>query len=295
MITGFDTALGEITLVLFTTLAPSGAVALMLMGVPIVRGVLSTRSAYRINQCLWIPLVVSMIGLVASATHLGSPANALYVFLGVGRSPLSTEVFCAVIFLALAGFYWLYTFAAQPRVALQRVWMVFVMVAGAVFVSAVAFAYSAETIVSWNTVYVPVNLWFNALVGGPILAIVGLRAARYLPVEAQYGRVLVGISTVAFVANVIGFALQGAELPLMQNAFGAAADLVPYYDVMVVAFALLVLVGIGLDAWVLFGERKGLGGLRGKRAIVASVLVFSGIFIMRFAFYMMHMTVGLGI
>ena len=64
---------------------------------------------------------------------------------------------------------------------------------------------------------------------------------------------------------------------------------------MVVAFALLVLVGIGLDAWVLFGERKGLGGLRGRRAIVATVLVFSGIFIMRFAFYMMHMTVGLGI
>ena len=44
-----------------------------------------------------------MVGLVASATHLGNPANALYVFLGVGRSPLSTEVFCAVVFLALGG------------------------------------------------------------------------------------------------------------------------------------------------------------------------------------------------
>ncbi|MEA5020867.1 MAG: DmsC/YnfH family molybdoenzyme membrane anchor subunit [Gordonibacter sp.] len=179
--------------------------------------------------------------------------------------------------------------------ALQRVWMVFVMVAGAVFVSAVAFAYSAETIVSWNTVYVPINLWLNALVGGPILAIAGLRAARYLPVEARYGRVLVGISAVAFVANVIGLVLQGAELPLIQNAFGAASDLVPYYGIMVVAFALLVLIGIGLDAWVLFGERKGLGGLCAVRIILASGLVLSGIFVMRFAFYMMHMTVGLGI
>ena len=31
MISGFDTALGEVTLVLFTTLAPSGAIALVLV------------------------------------------------------------------------------------------------------------------------------------------------------------------------------------------------------------------------------------------------------------------------
>ena len=35
---GFATALGEITLVLFTTLAPSGVIALALMGLPIVAG-----------------------------------------------------------------------------------------------------------------------------------------------------------------------------------------------------------------------------------------------------------------
>ncbi|MFR1640267.1 MAG: DmsC/YnfH family molybdoenzyme membrane anchor subunit [Eggerthellaceae bacterium] len=44
----------------------------------------------------------------AASTHLGNPANALFVFLGVGRSPLSNEVFCAVVFLPLAGVYWLY-------------------------------------------------------------------------------------------------------------------------------------------------------------------------------------------
>ena len=57
-----------------------------------------------------------MVGLVASATHLGNPANALYVFTGVGRCPLSTEVFAAVIFLALAGVYLLYSFVEHPRV-----------------------------------------------------------------------------------------------------------------------------------------------------------------------------------
>ena len=109
MITGLNNALGEITLVLFTTLAPSGVMAFILMGLPLVRGGLNADVRQRIQRFLSIPLVTSMVGLVASATHLGNPANALYVFLGVGRSPLSTEVFCAVVFLALAGVYWLYS------------------------------------------------------------------------------------------------------------------------------------------------------------------------------------------
>ena len=158
MLSGMGTALGEITLVLFTTLAPSGVVAFILMGLPLLRADLAADARRRINQFLSIPLVTAMVGLVASATHLGNPANALYVFLGVGRSPLSTEVFCAVVFLALAGVYWLYSFAERPRIGLQRPWMVLAMAAGIVFVTSVAFAYNAETIVSWYTVYVPLNL-----------------------------------------------------------------------------------------------------------------------------------------
>ena len=142
MISGFDTALGEITLVLFTTLAPSGVVAFICMGLPVLGRGASVALRQRLNVFLGLPLVVAMVGLVASATHLGNPANALYVFLGVGRSPLSTEVFCAVVFLALAGLYWLYNFVEHPKPQLQRAWLVLAMLAGAVFVAAVGCAYS---------------------------------------------------------------------------------------------------------------------------------------------------------
>lgn len=136
------------------------------------------------SASLWF---VSMVGLVASATHLGNPANALYVFVGVGRSPLSTEVFCAVVFLALAGVYWLYSFAERPRRGLQRGWMGALIVASGAFVTSVAFAYAADTIVSWDTWHVPANLWLNALVGGPLLALLGLRLARFAPQTACSG------------------------------------------------------------------------------------------------------------
>lgn len=87
MSTGFATAFSEITLVLFTTLAPSGAVAYALMSLPIIRGRLSDDAHRRIDKALCISLIVSLVGLVASATHLGNPANALYVFMGGGEKP----------------------------------------------------------------------------------------------------------------------------------------------------------------------------------------------------------------
>lgn len=151
MSTGFATAFSKITLVLFTTLAPSGAVAYALMSFPIIRGRLSDDAHRRIDKALCIPLIVSLVGLVASATHLGNPANALYVFMGVGRSPLSNEVFSAVIFLAFSGVYWLYSFAVKPRRLLQRLLAVGACVSAIACITAIAFAYSADTIVTWDT------------------------------------------------------------------------------------------------------------------------------------------------
>ncbi|MEF9875989.1 MAG: DmsC/YnfH family molybdoenzyme membrane anchor subunit [Gordonibacter sp.] len=296
MMTGIDTAWGEITLVLFTTLAPSGVVAFIVMGLTLLRGDLSSEERRRINQFLSIPLVTAMVGLVASATHLGNPANALYVFLGVGRSPLSTEVFCAVVFLALAGVYWLYSFSVHPNERLRRWWIALAMIAGVVFVTSVSLAYAADTIVSWSTPSVPIALWLNSLVGGPVLALVGLGAARWSPSAGIFGRALMTVSCLALVLNLAVYGIQAFELPAIENAFLTAADLVPHYGGMVIAFALLAAAGIGLDARILFGRRgEGPRSLTIPRAVAASALVLAGIFIMRFAFYMMHMTEGLGV
>jgi len=155
MMYGFAFAVNEISLVLFTTLAPSGALAFVLMAIPLFKGGIDGDARGRLSKLLCIPLVVTMVGLVASATHLGNPDNALYVIAGIGRSPLSTEVASAVAFLALAGVYWLLTFARRFPLALQRVWLVAAAIAALAFVGAVAFAYGRETIVTWNLWQVP--------------------------------------------------------------------------------------------------------------------------------------------
>ena len=299
---GFAAAFSEITLVLFTTLAPSGAVAYALMSLPIVKGGLADDVHRRIDKALAIPLIATLVGLVASATHLGNPANALYVFMGVGRSPLSNEVSCAVVFLAFAGVYWLYSFAVKPNRTLQRVLAACACVGAAVCVTAIAFAYSARTIVSWDTPFAPAALWLNALAGGPVLAIVGLRFARWKSWGNRYGCAMIALAVAALAACVVVYGLQGAWLSSVENSVRAATDLVPGYAAQVVAFALFALAGIAVDAVPLAKAlRKRASSPAGEmtlsipRAAVASALVFVGIFTMRFSFYMMHMTVGISV
>lgn len=176
---GLENALSEITLVLFTSLAPSGAVAIAIVAAVLAFARLGDGVCAKMNVFLCVPLIVTMVGLVASATHLGNPANALYVFMGVGRSPLSNEVFSAVMFLGLTGVYWLYSFSLRPNRALQRMWLCAIAVFAAAFVFSVGQAYSAETVITWDTAYGPAGIVCTALLGGPLLAVVTLRLAGW--------------------------------------------------------------------------------------------------------------------
>ncbi len=305
MSTGFATAFSEITLVLFTTLAPSGAVAYALMSFPIIRGRLSDDAHRRIDKALCIPLIVSLVGLVASATHLGNPANALYVFLHVGSSPLSNEVVSAVGLLACSGLYWLYSFSAKPFVWLQRLLLTMIVATGVAFVTMVSLAYSVDAIVTWSLPTVPIALWLNALVGGPLLAAITLYAAQRRARVGRFGLLLMAVPLIALAANMVMYIVQGRLLSGVANSVVAAADLVPHYHAMLLAFALMCFAGCVLAAFTMHAVSReavahGGGELAfSKRVLarmaVACLLVFAGIFVMRFAFYMMHLTVGLAV
>lgn len=287
---GFARALEEITLVLFTTLAPSGAVAFMIMAVYVLA--LRRRRAdealvRRIEAFLVAPVVVTMVGLIASATHLGNPANALYVFSGVGRSPLSNEVVGACAFLGIAGVYWLYSFSLKPRTAFHKVWLAVAVLSGAAFVTAVGFAYRAETIQSWNTPFTPISIWGNALAGGPLLAMTVLAWAKRPVFAERAGRLLSGLSVAGSLASTAAYLANLSALSGMSNGLADPLALDPYYGVQIAVFAACSLVAGGafLRASVL---RR---ALPRSAAVGFVALAFAGIFVMRFAFYMTHLTV----
>lgn len=292
---GFSTAASEITLVLFTTLAPSGATAFAIVALLLASGRVEAAATGRVKQFLCIPLVISMVGLIASATHLGNPSNALYVFMGVGRSPLSNEVFSAIVFLGLAGMYWLYSFTEKQRPRLERVWLFLCALSAVVFVVGVAFAYSVETIITWDSPLMPLALCLNALVGGPLLALLSLRIAEGEHMPPRAALPFCVVSACALVANAGVLALYGSELSGMGNSMTVASSLAsPFWAFAVTyeAFAALgiLLVAIAQYRAVLWDEKR-------VRLLMASgcAVAFAGIFVIRFAFYMLHMTVGLAV
>lgn len=344
---GLSTALSEITLVLFTTLAPSGALAICVMAVLLLMRPGDAAQRRRLEKFLYIPLIATMAGLVASATHLGNPSNALYAFLGVGTSPLSNEVFAAVCFLALTGIYWFCSFLPLRSAVVRRAWLVAIVATGAAFVWTVAFAYDAPPIVTWHMPTVPLALFANACVGGPLLVAMTLRIARWgqsegagaavdagagaggdSPVPALYTG-LAWASVAGIGLSAIVYAVQGVLLGGIQNYVAAASQLVPGYWGMLAAYVALCALGVffsrraarrcvgGCDGaqdgraddaqggWADDASRDERSPLSGHRRIAgdrpcfddvaALACAFCGIFVMRFAFYMMHMSAGMGL
>ncbi len=291
----------EITLVLFTALAPAGVLACVacafcvaLAGAGRAGAWLDESAAARLSHAAALPLAVSMVGLVASASHLGTPSNALYVLSGVGRSPLSNEVACAVAFTALAGLHWLYSFAEKPGRVLQRVWCCAVAVAGVAAVGAISLAYGAPTIVTWSHWSVPASLWLSALAGAPLLFLATARLARVdLPRGAARASLACGVA--CLVAEACVLAGQWTWLGGVANAVGCAHDLAPRFPVVAGCY-----IAAGLVAYALAGRgvraasRVG-GRVRPRWLAAACVLYFAGLLAVRFTFYMTHMTTGISL
>lgn len=291
---GTENALSEITLVLFTTLAPTGIVGCLAMMSQLLRKELPDFVRSALSTYLWIPVLVALIGLVASATHLGNPANALYVFSGVGRSPLSNEVCAGVVFFGLAGTYWFHSFSQKRQPVLERAWIALAMVSGAVFLACIAFAYQVETIPTWAHPLVPVALVLNGLVGGPLLALVGLAAAEVKEQGSVMGhtrrvvKACIVVSSVAIVADAVTYVAYGlSALPLANSSVSAVA-LAPHYYVALAVFIVACGTAVGLQAYVLRKEQQ----ISIASASASALLACVGVFAMRFTFYMLHMTVG---
>ena len=173
MTSGFD----AFSLGLFTSLAPAGVVAFLALA--LVRLWSRDRTAsVRIDRMIALPFSVVLIGFIASATHLGTPANALHVFSGVGRSPLSNEVLSAVAFLFLVGSYWMMAFKERFPDAVAKPWLALACLAGIALIACTSMAYNVDTVPTWDTAFTPANLVLAALLAGPVLGLLFLELAQ---------------------------------------------------------------------------------------------------------------------
>ena len=301
---GVATALEELTLVLFSTLAPAGVCACVVISLAAVWGVSDTAERARLQHMCAVPLFLAMAGLVMSATHLGTPTNALYVVDGIGRSPLSNEVATCVLFMGSSGMFWLYSFSLEPSALLQKAWTVANAVLGGICLASISLAYNSPTILTWSTPFVPLSVWLEAGAGGPLLAFLVLRASSAeLANVVERGTRVAGF--ICFAASVVVLTAQYIHVLTLESEVVSAASLIPGYPIVLLLYSIA-----GTTAyWITDSQVSSvsspcipalphavaeLAESKLTWSVVASALFLIGLFAVRFCFYMMHLTYGIG-
>ncbi|ACV21745.1 DMSO reductase anchor subunit [Slackia heliotrinireducens] len=287
METGFN---GQ-TLAVFTALAPAGAVAFLCLALFLgIRGrSLEESQVVRLYRFIALPLAAGWFGFIASATHLGTPANALYVALGVGRSPLSNEVATTILFLLFAGVLWLVSFRERPLRGLMRVLCVLCVAAAFAMLAFMSVAYNVESVPSWDTWHTPVNLLLTALFSGCALGSYTLLLAR---IESRmFPKVLLWASAAALVVGSVFLYIHMNFLTGVVNNETTAIAEVPWYPAAIIGHILIGAVGLaiqyrGLDMRITSTWRARVIGAFGLALVLVSAVI------VRLPFYEAYLSIG---
>ena len=115
-----EAAFAELPLALFTTLAPMGAGAFIVLALAFFTTTFTDDQVKKIDRMTLIPLVVVLVGFAASFFHLASPLHAAGVFAGIGSSPLSNEILVGSLFVVLALVYVILALAGKLSGAARK-------------------------------------------------------------------------------------------------------------------------------------------------------------------------------
>jgi anaerobic dimethyl sulfoxide reductase subunit C (anchor subunit) len=286
---GISHALDQLSLALFTTTAPSGSFAFILLAIYLLFAKIDDQARQRLDHYLVIPIAVALVGLIASTNHLGKPANSLYVLTGVGRSPLSNEVLASVVFAGCAWIRWLLGYSSRPMKRFKSLLLVVAAIAGAVQIWFTSFAYSISTVVSWNLAFTQVNQILAAVMGGSMLAACTLAATKDAH-SRLFEKGLVVTATAACAAAIVSQVLQYLKLEMLSSGLLlSVASIAPFYPACI---AVSAVIAFGSIAPCALSLRK--NDLITRRSGIAScVLMLGAIFVIRFGFYALYTTVGI--
>ena len=287
-----ETALAELPLAVFTTLAPVGAGAFIALAIAFAAGKFSDEQLKAIDKMTLVPFVVAVIGFIASMAHAANPAHAFGIFTGLGSSPLSNEVCIGMVFMLVALVYVILALAGKLGGARKGLAIV-VAVLGAVFALFVGAAYMIPTVQSWDSVLVPLQMLGFALAGGVadalpedapqfVLMLAKVGDEAFAPLSKPFTYVAIAGGVLALV-GIIGFA---AMVSGQANAVQAGSALLGAAAPCLVIGTILIVVSV---VEVVLACRKGMASAAAIRATVEAIV---GVFLVRLAFYALYLSVG---
>ncbi len=287
----FDGGFSATSLAIFTALSPAGAVAFACLAAFLLLNRSKPQEGRnRLAHLLVIPLAVAWVGFIASATHLGTPANALHAVNGIGRSPLSNEVVSTVAFLFFSGMAWMYSYREKPQAAVMDSLLAASIACAIVMLFHMSFAYSIATVPTWDTWLTPANLCARALLSGPVLAALVLQIAQLQAGAGRWPYALLAVSAVALVAGTALLVCHMNFLGTVGNSVTFALALVPNYGWLIAAHTALAACGL---AFQLHGLRLPTSRTRGLVfSFIGCIVVVIAALLARFPFYDAYLSVG---
>lgn len=286
-----ETAFAELPLAVFTTLAPLGAGAFVVLAAAFFTTSFTDAQVKKIDRMTLIPLVAILVGFAASFAHLASPMAATGVFSGMGNSPLSNEIAVGSLFVVVALVYVIWALTGKMGAGARKGLVAVVAVLAVVFAVFTGMAYMMDTIVSWNTPLVPVQMLGFALVGGAATATFVLALAGSLgdACKGSFKMAAMAISVVGVVLAVGGLCIQVMGVGGMSNALVSGADLVAEVTMWLVGAVVCLIAAAAATIAACMGKSP--AALAGA----ATVLAVVGIFLARLVFYAVQLSVGLSL
>ena len=285
-----ELAMHEIPLAIFSTLAPIGAGTFFMLALSFCYGNLSEEHMRRIDKMTIIPLLVALIGLIASFFHLANPMHALNVANTIGTTPLANEITAFGVFMIVAAIYWIVALCGGLKSDSAR--RGFALVTGILGLIASIFigcAYLIDTIPSWNTFWSPVAVLGFALMGGTILSLV-------VTTLADAGDQAVGGKAENIYFGVLSFgvvlALVGVIALFVIGSTSTSAVLVVSALAGSITWAFVLFIILTVIVWAMGFFIIKLMPMK-SLAIVACVLVVIAIFLARLCFYGLQIGLGL--
>ena len=280
------TGFSETPLAVFTTLAPMGAGAFLVLACLIAAAKLDDEALARLDRLSIVPFAVSAVGFIGAFFHLANPLHAFGVFAGIGTSPLSNEVAVGVVFMAAALVYVVLAFTGKLTASSRKAFSLVVGVLALVFMVFCGLAYMMDTIPTWNTPASIVQMIGYGLLGGSAFAALTCGLAR-IEVSQKARVAVIAFVAVGLVLSLVGFGMQITAAASIANIWGAAIDLVPAIWGM---FAVLAVCGIVALALIVAGGKK---NFPLAFSAAACALVVVGVFLARIGFYGLYMSVAL--
>lgn len=278
----------EWPLILFTVLGQCVVGGIIVMGLAQLGGNLNDRQSQGLHRWMFFLWLFMGLAFLASVMHLGSPLRALNSLNRVGPSALSNEIVSGSLFFAVGGIYWLLAVVGKMPRVLGRLWLLLTMALGLVFVYIMTRVYQINTVPTWNNGYTTLNFFLTMFIGGPLLGLLLLRAAR---IEVRGSRPLLFISVAALVVSMASAVMQAASLATIVSSVQQASALVPQFGLLMALR--LLLVALGLVCWIWPMCRRANASMAAMS--LGLVLVVAGELLGRGVFYGLHMTVGMAV